>query len=479
MSNDTNKYSSIKDIEQKYSLTIYENFKQLILDVFNEKIIVNENNLLQFENLDNYSDYLVSFGLYEENVNEQNIKALMYYLKASDLNNDFGIYRFASYNERTDAFHTAEVFFLKLQNSKFINYNYFLGCLNHNKSLLEEMTDDETKSLSLKAISYYTKSFEKCNIKYSSALLGIADCYENIKEYDNAIIFYKLALEHHEYDALINLSEIYSVLQMYDDAKLIYADVIKHNKIKAKIILDRMIDITVRYKILLDYELLQQESTNNSLLQQTTNNSLLQQTTNNPLLQQTTNNPLLQQITNNSSLQQESANNLLLQQETTNNLLLQQESTNNLLLQQTTNNPSLQQTTNNPSLQQESTNNSLLQQITNNSSLQQITNNSSLQQESINNLLSLRQITNNPSLQQEQKQIYNNHIKDELTILRNNNTINNFINNISFSKKHKLMEDCPICYKNDIPIFYSCFHSCCVDCYNKTVNCPICRNKKI
>ena len=44
-----------------------------ILDVFDEKIVAN-NDLKEYENMDNFSDLLVSFGLFEQFVNKNGNK---------------------------------------------------------------------------------------------------------------------------------------------------------------------------------------------------------------------------------------------------------------------------------------------------------------------------------------------------------------------------------------------------------------------
>ena len=73
----------------------------------------------------------------------------------------------------------------------------------------------------------------------------------------------------------------------------------------------------------------------------------------------------------------------------------------------------------------------------------------------------------------------NDIINNELTILRNDVKINNYLNKINFSTKYKIIEECSICYETKLNVCIgNCMHLACELCYNKLEDkCPLCNNK--
>ena len=319
------KFKTLQDIEKKYNIICFKKIENATLDVFNEKI--NEDNILTFEKTENFSDILVSFGIYANIVLGDNVKALMYFLKAIDLKNDFGTLCFGLYHLTNDIYDTAEAYILKLQNSEIINHNYYLGICYINKALYKITDKDVSKKFLEKAIECLEIKNEKNekNEVRNNVDGDIAWAYESLNNYEKAIFYYKKSYKNGYYKMLNDLAIIYEKLKMNDEAVEFYADSVIKNCEDAKKRLSKMIDVKIQYKILSEI--------------------------------------------------------------------------------------------------------------------------------------------NEP----------NEFVIKELNILRNNKQINNFICNLSFSKKRQLIEECPVCYTNELQIFYSCFHSCCADCYVRTKECPLCR----
>jgi hypothetical protein len=65
-----------------------------------------------------------------------------------------------------------------------------------------------------------------------------------------------------------------------------------------------------------------------------------------------------------------------------------------------------------------------------------------------------------------------NYLKKEL---KKNNSLKNYFNKIKLFKKLNYIRECPICFKNDININFTCSHTVCSLCYTKVNKCPICR----
>ena len=256
----------IQEHLEKYKFTIHEPFKQTILDVFDEKIVAN-NDLKEYENMDNFSDLLVSFGLFEQFVNKNNVKAILYYLKAIKLNNCFGFVRLGRYYLKQNLFDIAEPYFLILENYNNVNFNYFLGNFYHLKfqninNKIDQCRDNDLK-IQLKndrdicftiAISHYEKGFDKNDIYVKEILLHLGFIHERFEKYDDAELYYKKLLAIGSVKALEYLADMYKTKNKYNKAVEIYADVIKNNMIKSKQLLKKYLKIETQYIILSNIE---------------------------------------------------------------------------------------------------------------------------------------------------------------------------------------------------------------------------------